>query len=171
MRTPAGKITHSSRSTEVEEGKGALAYALRALARRDHSEAELARKLRDRGVAAALAEDVIARLREAGYLDDRRFARQWAEAAVRGGRGYGPRLRQELSRRGVPDEVVAETLAAVTGEYGELETLTALLATKFAGFDPAAAPDREKRRVVHYLQRRGFSVAAIFQVFRMTEGC
>ena len=79
----------------MEEAEKALAYAVRALARRDHSVAELERKLRDKGFSAAVMAEVIARLDRSGYLDDRRFAERWAESAVRNGRGYGPRLRQE----------------------------------------------------------------------------
>jgi len=164
-------MPRSSKSSDPDAAKQALACALRLLTRRDRSSAELARKLRDRGIAEPLIGEVVARLLEAGYLDDRRFARAWAESAVRNGRGYGPRLRLELARRGVPDEIVAEVLADVAAEYEERETLAALLARKFAGFNPAAASDREKRRVLQYLQRRGFSSAAIFQAFRLTEGC
>jgi regulatory protein len=127
------------------------------------------RKLKEKGIDAAQVNETIARLRESGYLDDRRYAREWAESAVRNGRGYGPRLRLDLERRGVPPDVVAEVLAAITGEYGEIETLTALLAKKFAGFFPSSATDREKRRVMQYLQRRGFSTAAIFQAFRISQ--
>ena len=165
------EMPRSSRSSDPDPGKRALACALRILTRRDCSTAELTRKLGDRGIVDPLAGEVVARLQEAGYLDDRRFARQWAESAVRSGRGYGPRLRLELIRRGVPAEIVAGVLAAVAADYDESETLGALLARKFAGFNPAAAPDREKRRVMQYLQRRGFSTAAIFQAFRLTEGC
>ena len=150
----------------MDETKQVLARALRALTRRDHSTAELARKLRDGGTAPPQVEATIARLREAGYLDDRRFARQWADSAVRSGRGYGPRLRLELQRRGIADEIIAEVLTEVAAEYGEAEMLAALLARKFAGFAPATAPDREKRRVMGYLQRRGFSPAAIMDYFR-----
>jgi len=165
------EMPRSSKSSEPDAGKRALACALRILTRRDCSTAELARKLRDRGIADPLVGEVVARLQGAGYLDDRRFARAWAESAVENGRGYGPRLRLELARRGVPAEIVAEVLAVVAVEHDEEATLAALLARKFAGFKPAAASDREKRRVLHYLQRRGFSSSAIFQAFRLTEGC
>jgi regulatory protein len=157
------------RSTELDEGKRALASALRILARRDMSSAELSRRLTGRGFPEALAGETVTRLRDAGYLDDRRFARQWAESAIRNGRGYGPRLRLELARHHVPDEIAAEVLASLAAEYDEKETLTNLLARKFAGFNPSSATDREKRRVVQYLQRRGFSIAAIFESFRMNQ--
>lgn len=157
------------RSTELDEGKRALASALRILARRDMSSAELSRRLTDRGFPEALAGETVTRLRDAGYLDDRRFARQWAESAIRNGRGYGPRLRLELMRQRIPDEIAAEVLGSLAAEYDETETLANLLARKFAGFNPSSATDREKRRVVQYLQRRGFSIAAIFDAFRMNQ--
>lgn len=163
------KRPRSLRSSEKDEGKRAREIALGILARRDTTAAELSRKLKDKGIDAPLVNEAVARCREWGYLDDRRFARQWAESAIRNGRGFGPRLRLELERRGVPPDVVADVLAALSREYDEMETLTALLAKRFTGFNAATATDREKRRVVQYLQRRGFSIAVIFQAFRMGE--
>lgn len=166
------KIPHLLRSTERDEGKRALAAALRILTRRDLSTTELTRRLKDKGISDTLVEETVARLEESGYLNDSRFARQWAESAIRNGRAYGPRLRLDLARQGVPAEIVTDLLASLAAEYDEMETLTALLLRKFTGFDHASASDREKRRVMQYLQRRGFSTTAIFQAFRMrqTEG-
>jgi len=139
------------------------------MARRDISAAELSRKLKVRGITSAQVNETVARLQETGYLNDRRFAREWAESALRNGRGFGPRIRLDLGRLGVSAEIIAEVLTDISGEYDEMETLSRLLASKFAGFSPSSASDREKRRVMHYLQRRGFSTAAIFQAFRMGE--
>jgi regulatory protein len=150
----------------MEEAEKALACAMNALTRRDHSVAELERKLRGKDISAGVTAEIIDRLKNAGYLDDRRFAERWAEAAVRNGRGFGPRLRFELIRRGVSREMAAEVVADIAGAYGEEETLAALVARKFARFDPLAASDREKNRVIAYLQRRGFSIAAILRLFR-----
>jgi regulatory protein len=155
----------------MEKAEQALAYVVRVLARRDHSIAELERKLRDKGFPAGVSADVIARLTKSGCLDDRRFAEQWAESAVRNGRGFGPRIRLELIRRGVPREIVAEVVAGISAAYDEHETLSALVGRKFAGFNPESASDRDKRRVVSYLQRRGFSTAAIFSLFSAWGDC
>ena len=155
----------------MEWAEKAYACAVRALARRDHSVAELERKLRNRGVAAVIIAEVMARLEKAGFLDDRRFAERWAESAVRNGRGYGPRLQLELTRRGVPRDIIADVVAGISSSFDEEETLAALVARKFAGFDPQAACDRDKRRVFAYLQRRGFSTAAIFRFFRTGDDC
>lgn len=152
----------------MDEGKRALAYALRILSRRDSSVAGVVRKLIEKGFAEPVVTETIVRLQEYSYLDDRRFARQWAESAIRNGRGYGPRIRLDLARHGVPTEIVSETLSTLNAEYDEIETINSLLKRKFAGFCPASASDREKRRVIQYLQRRGFSIAAIFCAFRNT---
>jgi len=154
----------------MDDLKKAFAYALGLLARRDRSMLEMERKLRDRSYSAVVCGEIIARLTKSGYLDDRRFAERWAESAVRNGRGYGPRLRLELLRKGIDREIVTEVVACVTAAYDEFDTLSALVSEKFAGFDPVTASDREKRRIVAYLQRRGFSLAAIFNLFNARDG-
>src|SRR6516165_4673312 len=102
----------------MDEAEKALAYAVRALTRRDHSVAEMERKLRDKGFSVGVIAGLIARLGKSGYLDDRRFAERWAESAVRSGRGYGPRLRMELARRGISREIVEDVLAGIKASYG-----------------------------------------------------
>jgi regulatory protein len=157
------------KNTETDEGKRAFASALRILSRRDMSSAELTRRLASRGFSEAIARETSFRLREAGYLDDRRFARLWAESAIRNGRGFGPRIRIDLARQRVPEEIASEVMASISAEYDEIEILLSILSRKFPGFNPTLATDREKRRVIQYLQRRGFSTAAIFHAFRMNQ--
>lgn len=153
----------------MPETRKAVALSLNILSRRDHSEAELRRKLSAKGFAAEILDEVTNRLKDAGYLNDRRFAHSFAESSIRNGRGYGFRLRLELSRRGIPAEIIEDTLAALDAEYDEIATLSGLMTRKFEGFDPQQADARQKRRVFSYFQRRGFSLAAIVRVFRDTE--
>lgn len=150
----------------MEDDRKALDCAIGFLTRRDHGIAELERKLGARGFSVPVVAEVIGRLTSSGYLDDRRFAGQWAEWAVRNGKGYGPRLSLELARRGVPKEIIAEVLADIQAGHGEEATLATLAARKFAGFDFGTASDRERRRVVNYLVRRGFSTGIILEYFR-----
>lgn len=153
----------------MPEKRSALVLALNILSRRDHSEAELRRKLSIKGFPTETLDETMARLRSSGYLDDRRFAHGFAESAIRNGRGYGFRLRLELARRGVPEGIIEETLATLGAEYDEIATLAELMARKFEGFVPHQADERTKRRVISYFQRRGFSLAAIVRVFRDRE--
>ena len=153
----------------MEEVKRAFIYSLRTLTRRDHSEAELRRKLTGREFSAEVAEETIVRLKESGYLDDKRFALNWAESTVRNGRGYGYRVRFELSRRGIAEEIAAEVIAQLSTDFGEAEMLRALLLKKFPGFDPLSADERQRRRIIGYLQRRGFSLTAVLQALRAAD--
>jgi len=139
--------------------------ALNLLARRDHSVAELRRKLVSRGFPDSLVSDALERLLRQGYLDDRRFAEYWVESALRSGKGYGNRLLLELLRRGVSRETAAEAVAGAACGYGERQLLDALMAKRFSSFDPASAPLKERRRVHAYLLRRGFSSSAIRAYF------
>ncbi|HOP40860.1 MAG TPA: RecX family transcriptional regulator, partial [Geobacteraceae bacterium] len=70
----------------MPEKRSALATAVSFLSRRDHSEAELRRKLFAKGFPAEELDEAMARLRSAVYLDDRRFALGFAESAIRNGR-------------------------------------------------------------------------------------
>ena len=150
----------------MDEGQRAYAAALRMLTRRDHGRAELAGKLAAKGFGAPAIEATLDRLAGLGYLDDSRFARLWAEAAMRSGRGVGPRISLELRRRGIDDDIVREVLTELAEGYAEADLLREQMARRYAGFDPSRATDREKARIFNYFRRRGFSGAAIAAALR-----
>jgi regulatory protein len=76
-----------------------LTAALRMLARRPYSIAEMRRALARKYPENDRVGVAIARLRELGYLDDRKFAEQYAYSLAQN-RAYGPhRLRRELKHK------------------------------------------------------------------------
>ncbi len=150
------------------EERSGFTRALDILSRRDHSEAELTLKLRRKGVGEEEIEAVVARLRELGYLNDRRLAERIAESALADGRMVGPRLSRELFRRGIPRDLAAEAMARASEGYDSREALRELLSGKFPSFDPSAADAREKRRVVSWFQRRGYPLSAILEALRVS---
>lgn len=93
----------------------ALGVAGRALARRDLSAQEVARRLDRAGVSAPLASDVGETLRGAGALDDRRVASTRAETLA--DRGWGDAaIEAKLAQAGVDEELVREAVAALEPE-------------------------------------------------------
>ena len=124
--------------------------ALRHLARRDHSRAELARKLSAHGDADEI-EAVIERMGELGLQSDTRYA----EAFVRGkaGRFGASRLRSELARRGIDRDLINEAIAGECVE-SEGDRARAVLRGRFTE-PPADA--REWARQARFLQTRGFA--------------
>ncbi|HEX9078670.1 MAG TPA: regulatory protein RecX [Desulfuromonadaceae bacterium] len=155
-----------SRSSEPSSAEGAYRYAVRLLAARDYTSLKLQRKLLDREFSETDSESAVMRLLAEGWLNDRRFAERFAEAAQASGRFFGPRLRLEMRRRGIPAELINEVVGRIGGEHDEEEGLRSLLERRFPGFSFAAATDRERRRVIGFLQRRGFSSGAIRGVMR-----
>ncbi len=129
----------------------AYRMAVKLLARREHSAAELAGKLAARGVPTEVLEALISRLVDERLQSDTRFAEAYIR--LRSGKGYGPlRIQQELQARGVADETVKQGLS-------ECETDWYALAgeVRHKRFGAAMPQDyREKARQMRFLQYRGF---------------
>jgi regulatory protein len=85
--------------------------ALDCLARRDHSAAEVRRKLTDRGYAPDVAADVVDRLCAEKLVDDRRYVENFI--SLHAARGQGPlRIRADLRKSGIEGELVEHALEA-----------------------------------------------------------
>ena len=140
-------------------GPGLRERALRHLARRDHSRAELAHKLADHGSPEEI-EAVLSRMAELGLLSDARYAEAWVRSKA--ARYGSARLRSELGRRGLSRELVD---AAITAEcvQSELERARTVWSGKF-GAPPTDA--REWARQARFLQTRGFAVDVIRKLLK-----
>lgn len=136
------------------------ALAVRWLARRDYSRAELAQRLRQRGVTNDDVERTLDDLVAAGYLSDARYAQ--AVVAQRAGR-YGKRaIVHALKERGISATVAADALAPLAAN-DELADAQALWRQRF-GTPPAN--EREKARQVRFLQSRGYGLSVALRVLR-----
>ena len=150
-------------------GPAPLAAALRLLTVRDRSEAELTARLRRKGFDETQIADVVERCRRYGYLDDARFARERARSLLRRGRAVGPRLLADLRRHGVSETEARAAAEDAKKDFDERELLVELLERRFPGFVFSAAADRERRRVVNYFLRRGFSLPQVLSFFQAEE--
>lgn len=133
--------------------------ALRHLARRDHTRAELERKLADHGSPEEIGA-VLLRMTELGLLSDARYAEAWVRSKA--ARYGSARLRSELGRRGLSRELVDAALAAECVE-SEFERARTVWSGKF-GAPPTDA--REWARQARFLQTRGFAVDVIRKLLK-----
>jgi len=138
------------RSTPHEPRPG-LELATSVLARRDFSEHGLRERLARAGVEHDEAEDAIGRLRQAGVVDDRRFAGDRARALAERGKGDAA-IRFDLERQGVAAEQVDEALATLEPERERAERIV-----ERRGAGPATA---------RLLANRGFDVDAVEAALR-----
>ena len=100
------------------------------------------------GVSQAIADRVLKRLMDKGYLDDEAFTRFWVENRhVRKGVSVR-RLKLELSQKGVDREIVAHMIEA--SSRNDEDELMKIIAKKRSRY-----PDKQK--LVQYLVRQGFS--------------
>ena len=95
------------------------ASAMRALMRRAHSVYEMKQTLERRAADAAMIPAIIDRLKRSNYLDDARYARDFARLHAAGRRQGRFRIERELRRRGVPDRHIEAALADAFTETDE----------------------------------------------------
>lgn len=158
-----------SKNTEPQTVESGYRYALRLLTGRDYTCAALLTKLAARDVNSQDAETVVNRLQQEGFLDDRRHAERFAAAALASGRFFGSRLRLEMRRRGFETALVNDILSAISVEHDQETDIRAIMESRHPGFSFSAADDREKRKVIGFLQRRGFGFSAIMTALRTKE--
>lgn len=138
-----------------DEGAVSLkARALRHLARREHSRAELERKLAPHAETAAALEALLVELEHRKQLSNERFAEQRARVLAR---KYGSaRIRLDLKSKGLDDE-----LAERFSRTDELERAKAIVARKYPRRATSAA---ERARRARFLQGRGFSPEVVHRL-------
>ena len=139
----------------------AYALALRWLTLRSRSEADLRQRLRRKDCDDNDIEQALHRCRELGYIDDQRYATERASQLMRNGRAVGVRLMQELKKDGVTEQQAAQAIDQCRHDYNEHQLLAELVERRYAQLDFSNLDQRQKRRIVNFLQRRGFPLAMI----------
>jgi len=141
------------------DGPSLKGRALRLLSQREHSRAELERKLarheEEPGTLARALDELAAK----DFISEPRVvASVLHQRAARAG---AARVRQELQAKGVAPAAIAEAVAGL--QATELERATALWRRRFEA-PPADAKERAKQ--MRFLLARGFSAAVAAKVLR-----
>jgi len=130
------------------------ARALRHLVRREHSRAELARKLAAHAASREDLEALLDSLVAKKQLSDERYAEERARALSR---KYGAaKIRHDLRAKGISDGIVDAVSSA-----GELERARAILERKYRV--PATTREERAKRA-RFLQGRGFSSDVVLRL-------
>lgn len=147
----------------------ARAAALRLLARRDYTTAELRDKLVSRDYSAEDIQEALATLAAQGLLDDRRAAAAHVRTASRiKGRGR-LRIQRELEARGLDRSLVREALEELPAS-DETAALNRVLLRRHL---PPRLTAADRRRLFQQLLRRGFTadvIAKALQDHQRDEG-
>jgi regulatory protein len=133
--------------------------ALAMLARREHTRAEMTRKLSPHSEYPEQVEQLLDALVARGWLSETRFAESRANALAR---KFGSRkIEHDLRSRGVSAEVVEHAVEQTRTQ--ELDNCRAAWQRKFGVLPQNAA---ERGRQMRFLAGRGFSTEAVRQVLK-----
>ena len=139
----------------------AKTVAVKLLSRREHSAHEIREKLRQREFDSDEIEQTVEELKAGGWLSDERFAEAYIR--MRQLKGFGPvRIAMELKERGV-DELIVESRLD-TNDACWTQVLEQQYQKKYR--NTAIDDYNEKAKRIRFLQYRGFTLDAIYQVVK-----
>lgn len=140
--------------------------AAKLLAAKPRSIAELRERLLERqGVTENLVEEVVARLKEYGYLDDERYALSYASLKVKQRPVGRRRLQQDLKMKQVPGAVADEALDSVYAETPEEELIDRAIEKRIR-LRGQPKTRLEAKSLFDHLLRQGFAFELVSEKVR-----
>jgi regulatory protein len=133
--------------------------AVELLARSEHTELLLRRKLEKREFSSPAIRKVLGFLKEAGWLSDGRFASEWVESKLRREGRSGRKLYADLIGHGVSPELAEDTVQSLVSPETEFASITRV-AEKLS-----RSGRLSKDQLVARLASRGFSLRLIKKYF------
>jgi regulatory protein len=140
--------------------EGLMNYAARALSARAYTVSELKTRLKQRAARGEDVDTVLARLNEAGMVNDRRFAGNFAEWR-RESQGLGKiRVMRDLMTRRVAPAVAKEAVEAAFEGVDETAMIEAFLKRKYRGKILGALLQEQKELASAFRKLRGAGFSA-----------
>jgi regulatory protein len=151
----------------LDSGK-LLDYALRVLSGRAHSLGELRQKLQRRAENAEDIDQVMLKLKESGYLNDRRFAEGFANSRLANDGMGRMRVLRDLRQKRVAPKLAEQVVEQTFRETDETQLVEAWLQRKYRSKPlPALLSDQKKLATVfRRLRYAGFSASVAINVLK-----
>jgi len=158
----------TKRKPKLFQNEELLNYAVRALGGRAQSTGELREKLRRRAARAEAVDAGLAKLKELGYLDDKRFAESYAAARLEN-QGLGKmRVLRDLRQRRIAPQLAEQVTEKTYQETDETKLIEDFLKRKYRGKKLGEFLGEEKNLAGAYRRLRyaGFSAGASIRVLK-----
>lgn len=150
------------------DAEGLWSYALHTLARKAHSAQELKQKLSQRAQSGADLDATLAKLREYGFTDDRKFSEAFAASRMQN-QGFGRlRVLRDLRSKRVASTIAGQAVERVFSGTDEQKLIEQFLERKYRGKNLSDFLAEEKNLVSAYrrLRTAGFRGDASLAVLR-----
>ena len=146
--------------------KRAKMRSMNLLKSRDYTKKQLEDKLRQGEYPKECIEEAIAYVESYGYIDDRRYAREFIEYHLQA--KSRARIEMDLQRRGIAKNVIQrvfEELGTMGVEQDESAMIRSLMQKKKYCMDTASR--QEQQKMYGFLYRKGFSPEAIMRALSL----
>lgn len=156
------ELSESVYSEIVEQllPKRATKRAMNLLQKKDYTEYKLRQKLSEGGYSQDCIDAALEYVKSYNYVNDERYARDYISYYIE--LRSKNRIVQDLSNKGISKEIFGPILEEMYEELGgdiELEQAVELLRKK--KYDPENSDFNEKRRLMAFLSRKGFTTSVI----------
>lgn len=139
--------------------------ALKLLTQKSRSISSLRQLLKKRCPDDVAVESVIDKCVAHGYLDDVKYALQFARSRVERKRQGRRRIALELKARGIPERLIESTLMKVFDSIDEDQLLSRAIEAKVR-HSRAPWDVRKTKRLYDQMVRAGFNTEAILKAFK-----
>lgn len=150
--------------------KKAEEFALRLLARKDYSRAEMRQKLVQKGFSLREIENVLHKLSVHQLLNDLRYAQRLANFYGREKLWGSWRIKHKLKEKGIRPEVAEEIVAQEEKNFPAEERLKKFLEKKIKNRTLSEFSKQEMKKLTNQLHRHGFSWEEIFNILNREGG-
>src|SRR6185369_9644004 len=156
------------RKVRLLNAEGLWGYALKVLGGRAYSTGELREKLRRRAEKAGDVDDILARLKDSRYLDDRRYAESFASSRLSNEKHGRTRVIQDLRQHRIAPTLAERTVKEVYQEVDEEKLIEEWIRRKYrmAPREGLFAGDKDLAAAYRRLLRAGFRAGEIVKVLK-----
>jgi regulatory protein len=122
---------------------------------KDYTRKQLEDKLKQGEYPSACIEDALAYVESYGYIDDKRYAREYAEYHIQN--KSRNRIVTDLMKKGICKEVIQDAFADLEQlgvEQDEIQIIIDLLKKK--KYDASTSTKQEQQKMFGFLYRKGF---------------
>jgi regulatory protein len=159
-------VKKARQTDDPDSSKSAYSRALRWLTARELSEAQVRSRLSDAGYSDTAISTAIQQLVESRTLDDRRAATAVARTEARV-RRHGPRrVMGKLMAMAIDRDLAKEIITELFGEEDEAQLLETTLDRRLRGKPERLKDPNERKKLLAYLVRQGFSAGAASAAIR-----
>jgi regulatory protein len=143
-------------------------YALKVLGGRSYSSGELREKLRRRAERAEDVDEVLSRLKQSGYLDDRRYAESYAASRLSGEKFGRARVIHDLRQHRVAPALAERTVEKVYRDVDDEAMIEEWIRRKYrtATREGLFGDQKDLAAAYRRLARAGFRSTEILKVLK-----